>query len=823
MAKTTGGAMAPYRVLDLTGEAGWLAGRVLADLGADVIKVEPAGGDPGRKHGPFLDDQPGDDNSLRWLFQNRGKRSIVVDLETPDGRDLLKQLAASSHALIESFTPGWMDSRGIGYDDLAAVNPALVYTAVTPFGQTGPYAHHQGSDLVLAAMGGQAYVTGDPDRPPVRPTVPQFEQHGAIEAAAHTAIALFHARETGEGQKVDVSSQLATIRTLMNATQFPPLEGYDLTRQGGLLAIGAGRFRTIYEVEDGTVTLMVVGGPIGALVMGQVVKWMNDRGAASPLLSSIDWMAMDFGALAARGEEGRAEMDRISAALQDGFRGVTMAEAYDAALQYRFLLAPNNSVAEIRQDIQLAARDYFVPVDHGERGSIAYPGPWAKLGATPLRDSPKAPSIDADRAAVLTELSPVRAAAPHPERKGFDIFKGLKVWDMSWVGVGPLTARYLADYGATVVRLDSATRPESLRQAPPYKDGRAGLNNTMFYGDYNASKLGLGLNLSTTEAREIALEMIRWADVLLEAFTPGNMAQWGLDWETIKKINPSLVMLSTCMQGQTGPRAAYPGYGNLMAGLSGFYAITGWPDRLPVPVYGAYSDFVCQRFAITAVVSAIDHSRRTGEGQHIDLSQFEGALQLLGTELLDYEVNGRVAMRNGNRDQVAAPHGIYPCAGDDRWVAIACFTDEHWNALVSVMGSPAWAADPRFATLEGRRAAAEELDERIGEWSRSHTSHDIFDWLQPAVPAGPVHNQSDLFADPQIQHRGYFVELEHPVMGPVPYNGMQATMSNTPAWLRKASPTVGEDSFLVLEEILGYSPDRVGELVAAGAIEIMGD
>lgn len=823
MSETSGGAMAPYRILDLTSQPGWLAGRVLADLGAEVIKVEPPGGDPGRRVGPFLDDQPGDDNGLRWLFQNRGKRSIVLDLETREGQDLLKKLAATAHALIESFPPGWMADRGIGYEDLAAVNPALVYTAITPFGQTGPYAGYQGSDIVLAAMGGQAYVTGDPDRPPVRPSVPQFEQHGAVEAAAQTAIALFHARETGAGQFVDVSSQLATIRTLMNATQFPALEGYDLTRQGGLLAIGAGRFRTIYEVDDGTVTLMVVGGPIGALIMGQVVKWMTDRGVADEWLQSIDWMAMDFGALAARGEEGRAEMDRISAALQEGFRGVTMARAYDAALQYRFLLAPNNSVAEIRQDEQLAAREYFVPVDHGERGSVIYPGPWVKLGGTPLRDSPRAPGIDADRAEILSELTPLSVSPPHPERAQSDIFKGLKVWDMSWVGVGPLTARYLADYGATVVRLDSATRPESLRQAPPYKGGRPGLNNTMFYGDYNASKLGLGLNLSTTEARQIALELISWADVLLESFTPGNMAQWGLDWETIKEINPSLVMLSTCMQGQTGPRAAYPGYGNLMAGLSGFYRITGWPDRLPVPVYGAYSDFICQRFATAAVVAALDHSRRTGEGQHIDLSQYEGALQLLGTELLDFEVNGAVAVRKGNRDDVAAPHGIYPCAGEDRWVAIACFTDSHWQALTAAMGSPEWAADPALATAEGRRSAADELDERIAEWTASRTSQDVFELLQPNVPAGPVHSQSDLFADPQIRHRGYFVDLEHPVMGTVPYNGMQAIMSKTPAWLRKASPTVGEDSFFVLEEILGYSPDRTGELVAAGAVEIMGD
>jgi crotonobetainyl-CoA:carnitine CoA-transferase CaiB-like acyl-CoA transferase len=819
-----GGALAPHRVLDLTTEPGWLCGRILADLGADVIKVEPPGGDPGRRRGPFLDDQPGDDTGLRWLFQNRGKRSIVIDLDAPDGQGQLRELAATADVLLESFPPGWMAARGLGYPQLAEVNPALVYTAVTPFGQEGPFAGYQGTDLVLAAMGGQAYLTGDPDRPPVRPSVPQFEMHGAAEAAVHTVIALYHALETGEGQFVDVSSQLATIRTLMNATPFPKLEGYDLTRQGGLLAVGQGRFRTIYEVDDGYVTLMVVGGPIGAMIMAQLVRWMDDRGKAPEWLKAIDWMALDFAALAAAGEEGRAEMDRISQTFQDGFYGVTKEEAYDAALRYRFLLAPLSTVADIRADIQLAARGYFVPVDHGERGAVTYAGPWAKLSGTPLRDSPRAPSVDADgpalRAGLAAQAPRVTAAPRDPRRAGTDVFAGLKVWDMSWVGVGPLTARYLADYGATVIRLDSTRKPDTLRLAPPFQKGVPGLNNSLFYGDYNASKLGLGLDLTTEPGREVARDLVAWADVLLESFTPGNMADWGLSYDKVREINPGIVMLSTCMQGQTGPRASYPGYGNLMAGLSGFYEITGWPDRPPVPVYGAYTDFICQRFATSALVSALGHRRRTGEGQHVDLSQYEAALQLLGPELLDYEVNGRTVTRSGNRDRFAAPHGVYPCQGDDSWIAIACHTDAHYQALVSAMGAPGWAVRGELATAEGRRAAVGELDARIAEWTSGYKQEELFAALQPHVPAGPVYSQSQLYLDPQIVHYGYFVDLPHTVMGTVPYNGMQAVLSKTPGRLRKASPCIGEDSILVLEEILGYSPDRVSGLIAEGAVEI---
>lgn len=401
-----------------------------------------------------------------------------------------------------------------------------------------------------------------------------------------------------------------------------------------------------------------------------------------------------------------------------------------------------------------------------------------------------------------------------------DVFAGLKVWDMSWVGVGPLTARYLADYGATVVRLDTSKRPDPLRSAPPYPQGQPGLNNSLFYGDFNASKLGMGLDLSTEEGRLIALQLAEWADVVVESFVPGTMADWGLAYEDLKKVNPSLIMLSSCMQGQTGPRAQYPGYGNLMAALAGYYEITGWPDRGPVAVYGAYTDFIGQRFCASALIAALDHRRRTGEGQHIDVSQFEAGLTFLGTEFLDFETNDRVATRAGNADPYAAPHGNYPCRGNDRWIAIACFTDDHWNALCDLMGNPDWTKE--FSTLAERKAREPELNERVAAWTGDWDRDELFYRLQPHLPAGPVHAQSDLYEDAQIVYRDYFEWVEHPVMGKVPYNGLQARLSKTPGFVHKPSPCIGEDSLYVLESILGKSEEESGRLLAEGVIEVTG-
>src|SRR3989440_1503005 len=251
-----------------------------------------------------------------------------------------------------------------------------------------------------------------------------------------------------------------------------------------------------------------------------------------------------------------------------------------------------------------------------------------------------------------------------------------------------------------------------------------GINRSQFYADFNSSKLGIGLDLAPPDGADLVRRLAAWADVVVESFTPKTLKGFGLDYAALRAANPDLVMLSTCMQGKTGPCRDYRGFGQLMGGLTGFYEITGWPDRDPTMVWGAYTDFVSQRFCATALIAALDHRRRTGEGQHIDVSQFEASLHMLGPALLDFAVNGRVATRHGNRHPAAAPHGVYPFrpagAGRDneRWIAVACEDDSQWAALVDEMGRPEWATRPELATLAGRLADEDELERLIAEWTR---------------------------------------------------------------------------------------------------------
>ena len=401
-------------------------------------------------------------------------------------------------------------------------------------------------------------------------------------------------------------------------------------------------------------------------------------------------------------------------------------------------------------------------------------------------------------------------------------FDGVKIWDAAWVGVGPLTTRYLAEYGATVVHTETVKNPDVLRLAGPFRDGIPGIDRSQFFAGFNASKLGLGLNYAAPRGMEIALRLAGWADIVAESFSPGVMAKFGLTYEVLSEVNPSIIMLSTSMNGQTGPRSKFAGFGTVMAAMAGFSEATGWADRDPGSPYGAYTDFVAQRMCATALISALDHRRRTGEGQYIDLAQYEGSLQWNALPMLDYEINGRVATRDGNRSPSAAPHGVYPCLseeGRERWVAIAVEDDQEWQALVQLMGRPAWADDARFATLRARKQNEDLLDAHMSEWTSTQRSVEVFYLLQPQVAAAPVHDSRDILNDPQVQYRQYLRKLNHTVMGPTLYEGNQAEMSVTPAVMSKAAPCLGEDTRSVLSDLLGYSAEEIDSLLADGSAE----
>ena len=400
--------------------------------------------------------------------------------------------------------------------------------------------------------------------------------------------------------------------------------------------------------------------------------------------------------------------------------------------------------------------------------------------------------------------------------------EGIKVLDFCWVAVGPMTTKYLAEHGATVIRVESAKRPETLRRAAPFKDGISGINRSGYFANYNVNKYGITIDMAQPRAKELVLRMVAWANLVTENFTPGTMEHWDLGYKDLKAVNPGIVMFSTSMLGRGGPMERQPGFGPVLSSLAGMTHITGWPDRDPVNPYGAYTDFIGPRFAVAAILAALDYQRRTGQGLHLDMSQLETSLHFSAPYLLDCSVNGREQGRKGNWDPGAAPHGVYPCQGEDRWIAIACYTDEEWRGLVRTMPDTIWDATQLqgLSTLLGRKSQEAELDQVIAGWTKGLDGQTLMRTLQEAgVPAGVLNDCRDLFDDPQLQHREHFTFLNHAEIGPYPSDRSEFDLSLTPGSLDTPAPLIGEHTEQVLREIIGLSEEEYRSFEEDGVLE----
>jgi crotonobetainyl-CoA:carnitine CoA-transferase CaiB-like acyl-CoA transferase len=869
-----------YRVLDLTEERGALCGKLFADLGAEVIGVEPPGGNPARRLPPF--GKGGE--SLFWAAYGAGRRSLVLDPERAADRKELRRLAASADVLVESFGPGYLEGLGLGYEALRRDQPELVYVSISAYGQTGPYARFRGSDLTLWSMGGHTYLCGDEDRPPVRVTAPQTWHHAASEAVVGALIALLwrdglsanrQGQGSGRGQHVDVSAQQCVAWTLQVAQAFPQPAFGGVNKGRRMGDTSNVRVPYVFRCKDGFIAFTMRGGAIYGRNLNAAVRALDRDGFADTFALGRDWSSWDTALWPKDPATAQLEVNALDRLFSAWFRTKTMEELYDLAIAEGLMLAPAYTARELYRSPQLVAREFWRPVDLEPSSELRFPGPYVKAAAAPLAPPRPAPELGEAKEADLTprppslgrkgvprsdEMRKLGLAAlsvdltprppslrgkgvppsdasgisrrsgstgtpdqgtPFPRREGGrgvrSALSGLKVADFSWVALAPSAARYLANYGATVVRVESRTRPDTLRLAGPFAGMQPGLDRSWWFNDVNAGKLGITLDLNRPGAREVALRLVAWADVLLESFTTGTMAKWGLDYEQLRRINPGLIMLSTTQQGQTGPHARYAGYGNLLLATAGLMNLTGWPDREPVGPFAAYPDFVVHRLAAIAILAALAHLRRTGEGQYLDLSQLEATLQFLAPYSLAFDATGEVATRAGNRDPGAAPHGVFPSAGVDRWIAIACWNDGDWQRLAELIGEP-WAADPQYATFSGRKAEEDDLEARLGAWTAPREAHALMARLQAAgIDAGVVQTGADLHADPQLAHRRHYQPLDHPEIGPALYDGFAAQLSETPGALRPA-PAMGQHNAQVYREILGYSDDEIADFVANGII-----
>lgn len=398
--------------------------------------------------------------------------------------------------------------------------------------------------------------------------------------------------------------------------------------------------------------------------------------------------------------------------------------------------------------------------------------------------------------------------------------EGIRVISFCWAAAGPIITRTLAEHGAEVINIESSGIGDPSRVSPPFKDNIPGINRSGYFAIYNHNVCSVTLNLRHPKGIELAKRLIALADIVGESFRPGTMAKLGLGYDELRKVKPDIIMFSCSNLGQTGPYARQSGMGTQLTGYSGFFELLGYPDQEPQLPQGAYTDEISPYFALTALVAALCYRRRTGKGQYLDISQYEGGVHFLSPLVLDYNVNGRINKRSGNRCSFAAPHGAYPCRGDDRWCVIAVFNDQEWQGFCRVLDNPDWTQDRRFATLPARKQNEEELDRLIGEWTINFTPEEIMLKMQSAgVPAGVVETCPELFEDVQLQHRQHFRELEHPELGKYHPEAPAFKLSKTPAELNRPAPCLGQHNGYVYNKLLGISDEEFVALTEEGVFD----
>ena len=804
----TAGALTGLRILEC-GDfvAAPYAAALLGHLGADVVKVEPPAGDSNRHRGPFPTGCPHPETSGLHLFLDQTKRSVVLDLETEDGRGDLRRLARAADALVASGPPELLARRGLTYEALTEANPALVVTTVTPRGLTAPGDGLPMRELCdLAASGWLSLSPGaldHPDLPPLKPFGQQAHFQAGIHAAIATLGALAARDASGVGQQVDVSVQAVIASQIENGLVHYTYSGRVASRLGVRML---GPWGTV-TLSDGLLFLVCVTED----------EWRR----LIAFLGTPDWADSPlFADRLVRAENNDALLPLLEAELA----GREVYPTYLALQGARVPCAPVAEMQDLLDNAHLAARAFFAPADHPVAGRWTYPGaPW-KLSETPWQPGRPAPLLgehsDDVRREWSTAREPHRVRPSSGGRRGRLPLADVRVVDFTWAWAGPTCTLQLAHLGADVIKIESADRMDTVRGLPPFWQDVRSPNRSGYFNQYSQGKRSLTLNLKHPAACALVHALVRHADVVVDNFSAGALARMGFGYEALRAIKPDIIQLAMAAHGQTGPLAPFIAYGPTQVPMTGLLSLTGYPDGGPREVGISYGDPNGGINAAVAVLAALHHRRRTGRGQSIDMSQWEAALPLVVEGLLSYQMSGQQPPRIGNRDQFQAPQGVFRCAGEDQWVALSCWSDAEWLALADVIGRSDLRNDPDLCTAYGRKAREGELEAVIAVWAVRHSRKDAAAILQRAgVPAAPVATTEDVTNDPGLAARDYWVQLPHPECTGARHAGIPWRFSGTPLWVQAPAPTLGQHTDEVLRQVLELADADIAHLREVGALQ----
>ena len=775
--------LADVVVLELaTGVAGPYCARLLADLGAQVVKVEPPEGDPARVELPLVE---GESAFFAWLAA--GKLNATLSLD--DRR--IEQLAAHADIVIHS-------ERGAAADRLeerlTAANQRAVVLSFSPYGRTGDRADWQTTAFTEYATGGYHYFGGDPEREPIALPGHQVPFHAGTHAAVGALAGLHHAREHGRGQRIEVSHQEAILNDHAWLTTIWTHQGVIQSRTGS----------TFVPCADGFVFLFNLAPYPNLFVLIERFDLLEDESLQQPLV----WTE---------------RFPEVLEAFAEWTKTRTKQEIYHAAQELRIAVTPVNTMADVAASEQLAARDWFGTLALGGREILA-PGLPYKLPGTALDPATTAAAPGEHTDAVLAPDFPranANVAPPPPASTppGAGPLAGMRFIEVTANWAGPIAGRHFADLGADVIKVELHTKPatRTLAWVPadiwPDHYHRAG-----YFNKLNRNKRAVCLNLATEEGRAVLFELVRHADGLIENNAARVMTQLGVGYDVLREVNPGLVMCSMAGFGATGPERNYSAYGSNIEAMSGLASVLGYG---PGEYYGTgsyYADPVTGNHGAVAMLAALHARRATGTGRWIDVSLFEAVLPFFAQELLTYAATGEAPEPIGNASPVHAPQGVYPCAGEDHWLALTVRDERDFAALANVIGCPEMASDPALATPDGRRAAAAAIDDAISAWSREQTVTAAAVALQEAgIPAAPVMPNWMVVSDNHLNDRGYFVPVRHPVAGTHVFPGFPWRFEHTPGAIARPAPLFAQHNREVFSALLGMTDAEIEALYAVNA------
>ena len=778
------------------------ATKLLADLGADVIKVEEPGGDLARTRGPFPQGQPDPEQSGLFLYLNTNKRGVTLDIRQDAER--LRTLIAQTDVLIHNYTPPAMAELGLSYATFQQANPSLVMCSITPFGLTGPYKDYRAYELNLAHGGGWAWLSPGasdwPDLPPLKAAGHQADFQGGLAAAMTSLAAYGKAYETGQGEHIDLSIQEFVASFLEQNFVYYSYMGQVASRLGRRLIYPWG----MYQCQDGLIFVVTV----------EQDQWER----LVDLMGNPEWASWEI----FKDPFVRAEnWDVLKTYLDEWMQGWTVQDLFEAGQERRICFAPVLSMETMAQQEQLKARNFFVDVTHPKAGTLTHLGPPYQLKEPWWDIRRPAPLLGEHNDEVLRELASPTPNSQLPTPNSSLPLEGLRVVDFSWAWAGPYCALQLAHLGAEVIRVESQVRPDLGRRVPIYPSGmEPSLNRSGYFNQWHQGKKSTLLNLSKPEAIPIVTALIEKSDIVVENFATGVMERLGLGYEELAKRNPALIMASISGYGHSGPQKNYMGYGPAIVPLTGLSSLTGYPGSGPQEVGISYGDPNGGLNAAVAITAAVTARKRTGKGQHIDASLWETMAALLAEGWMDYAMNATQPPRSGNRDAWMAPHNCFRCAGQeagqDEWVTIVCGTDKEWQALCQAIGHTHLSQDSRFRTAAGRKANEDELERLLTEWTKERTKWEVTEALQAVgVAAFPSMNSKDLSEDPHLNARGFFARLPHAEVEMQTHIGIPWRLTAAPNGVRSSAPLMGQDTPYVMKDLLGYTDEEISRLTAA--------